>query len=89
MQAAQASTLELAAPEHLGLDSRTNFRQDAVGLLDQLPERDRPAGHRPRAHPHVDSAGLGALMLIQRRARSVGRWSCSAVPTTSSGSCSC
>ena len=45
MQATQPAVLELAAPEHLALESRTIFRQSAV-----------------------DSAGLGALMLIQRKA---------------------
>src|SRR6266571_1269743 len=43
----------LAAPEALNLDTRTTFRRAAIEL----------SGTRA-----VDSAGLGALMLIQRKA---------------------
>jgi anti-anti-sigma factor len=60
----------LAAPERLDLDSRTAFRRAAGEVLDQLAEQS--GGGRlvidlsgTRA---VDSAGLGALMLIQRKA---------------------
>jgi anti-anti-sigma factor len=68
MQDTQTSTLEMAAPEHLGLESRTPFRQSAVGLLDQLPERTGRLVIDLRGTRTVDSAGLGALMLIQRKA---------------------
>jgi anti-anti-sigma factor len=68
MQSTQAGTLELAAPDHLGLESRTLFRQSAVGLLDQLPERTGRLVIDLRRTRTVDSAGLGALMLIQRKA---------------------
>jgi anti-anti-sigma factor len=68
MVTTQATSLELAAPEHLGLDSRTTFRQSAVGLLDQLPERTGRLVIDLRGTRTVDSAGLGALMLIQRKA---------------------
>ncbi len=68
MQATQSSTLEVAAPSHLGLESRTIFRQNAVDLLDQLPERSGRLVIDLRGTRTVDSAGLGALMLIQRRA---------------------
>jgi anti-anti-sigma regulatory factor len=68
MQSTQGSTLELAAPEHLGLESRTTFRQHAVALLDQLPERSGRLVIDLRGTRTVDSAGLGALMLIQRKA---------------------
>jgi anti-anti-sigma regulatory factor len=68
MQTTQSSTLELAAPEHLGLDSRTLFRQSAIGLLEQLPERTGRLIINLRGTRTVDSAGLGALMLIQRKA---------------------
>ncbi len=68
MQATQSSSVELAAPEHLGLDSRTSFRQSAVELLEQLPERSGRLVIDLRGTRTVDSAGLGALMLIQRRA---------------------
>jgi anti-anti-sigma factor len=68
MQTTQEHVHELAAPEHLGLDTRTAFRQSAVGLLDQLPERLGRLVVDLRGTRTVDSAGLGALMLVQRRA---------------------
>ena len=68
MQSTQVSTLEVAAPEHLGLETRTDFRQQAVGMLDQLPERSGRLVIDLRGTRTVDSAGLGALMLIQRKA---------------------
>ena len=68
MQATHPAVLELSAPEHLGLESRTIFRQHAVGLLDHLPELTRRLFIVLRGPPTVDSAGLGALMLIQRKA---------------------
>jgi anti-anti-sigma regulatory factor len=58
----------IAAPEHLGLDSRNEFRKAAVLLLEQLPEGDGRLVIDLGATRKVDSAGLGALMLIQRRA---------------------
>lgn len=68
MQSTQSFTLELEAPEHLGLETRTQFRQRAVGLLEQLPERTGRLVIDLRGTRTVDSAGLGALMLIQRKA---------------------
>jgi anti-anti-sigma factor len=68
MQATQPAVLELSAPEHLGLESRTSFRQTAVGMLEQLPERTGRLVIDLRGTRTVDSAGLGALMLIQRKA---------------------
>ena len=58
----------LAAPEKLGLDSRTAFRRAASDLLDGLPEGSGRLVIDLASTRHVDSAGLGALMLIQRRA---------------------
>jgi anti-anti-sigma factor len=68
MQSTQANTLELSAPEHLGLESRTTFRQSAISMLEQLPERTGKLVVDLRGTRTVDSAGLGALMLIQRKA---------------------
>ncbi len=68
MQATDNVTLELQAPEHLGLDTRTQFRQGAVALLEQMPERLGRLVIDLRTTKSVDSAGLGALMLVQRRA---------------------
>jgi anti-anti-sigma factor len=58
----------LAAPDRLGLDSRTMFRRSAVELLEQLAEGAGRLVIDLSATRQVDSAGLGALMLIQRRA---------------------
>lgn len=68
MAATPLSTEHLAAPEHLGLQSRTDFRQQAVALLDRLPEGSGRLVIDLAATRQVDSAGLGALMLIQRKA---------------------
>jgi anti-anti-sigma factor len=58
----------LAAPQTLGLDTRTSFRREAVALLDQLPEGLGRLVIDLTVTQAIDSAGLGALMLIQRRA---------------------
>jgi len=58
----------LAAPATLGLESRTAFRRAAGELLDQLPEGAGRLVIDLSATRAVDSAGLGALMLIQRKA---------------------
>ena len=56
------------APETLGLESRSEFRQRAVALLEEMPEGlGRLVVDLSNTH-HVDSAGLGVLMLVQRRA---------------------
>ena len=69
METAPMSTTEhLVAPEHLGLQSRTDFRQQAVTLLDRLPQGEGRLVVDLSATRQVDSAGLGALMLIQRKA---------------------
>jgi anti-anti-sigma regulatory factor len=58
----------LAAPATLGLESRTAFRRAAGELLDQLPEGAGRLVIDLSATRAVDSAGLGALMLVQRKA---------------------
>lgn len=58
----------LAAPEELGLDSRTAFRRAAAELMEQLAEGQGRLVIDLSATRQVDSAGLGALMLIQRKA---------------------
>jgi ABC-type transporter Mla MlaB component len=58
----------LNAPETLGLETRGSFRQEAVAMLEELPEGlGRLVVDFDRTS-RVDSAGLGALMLVQRRA---------------------
>src|SRR6266446_3597291 len=58
----------LAAPEELGLDSRTAFRRAATELLEQLQEGAGRLIIDLAGTRQIDSAGLGALMLIQRKA---------------------
>lgn len=58
----------LAAPADLTLDFRTPFRRAAGDLLEALPEGSGRLIIDLAATRHVDSAGLGALMLVQRRA---------------------
>lgn len=59
---------ELIAPERLGLETRVEFRKAAVDLLETLPEGGGQLVINLKPTRHVDSAGLGVLMLIQRRA---------------------
>ena len=58
----------LAAPERLDLESRTAFRRAAGELLDALEEGAGRLVIDLSGTRGVDSAGLGALMLIQRKA---------------------
>lgn len=58
----------LSAPQALGLESRQTFRREAAALLDALPEGSGRLVIDLTDTQAVDSAGLGALMLIQRRA---------------------
>jgi anti-anti-sigma factor len=59
---------EVVAPESLGLETRAAFRQAAVQALESMPEGESLLVIDLSATRHVDSAGLGALMLVQRRA---------------------
>jgi anti-sigma B factor antagonist len=58
----------MEAPETLGLDSRVEIRKAAIKLLEEMPEGVGRLVIDLARTRHVDSAGLGALMLIQRRA---------------------
>lgn len=58
----------LAAPDHLSLDSRAAFRRAANDMLGELPEGAGRLVIDLSGTRQVDSAGLGALMLVQRRA---------------------
>jgi anti-sigma B factor antagonist len=58
----------MAAPESLGLDSRVEIRKTAIKLLEEMPEGVGRLVIDLSRTRQVDSAGLGALMLIQRRA---------------------
>ena len=58
----------LSAPDTLGLESRVEIRKAATQLLEDMPEGAGRLVIDLSRTRHVDSAGLGALMLIQRRA---------------------
>ncbi len=58
----------LTAPETLGLDTRVEIRKAAIRLLEEMAEGTGRLVIDLGPTRHVDSAGLGALMLIQRRA---------------------
>ena len=68
MQSPQLMERGLAAPETLGLDTRVEIRKTAFELLEQMPEGAGRLVIDFTRTRQVDSAGLGALMLIQRRA---------------------
>lgn len=68
MNSTHSRARELLAPESLGLDTRAEVLQSALRMLDDIPEgTGQLVINLARTH-QVDSAGLGALMLIQRRA---------------------
>jgi anti-anti-sigma regulatory factor len=58
----------LSAPDTLGLESRVEIRKAAIKLLEGMPEGTGRLVIDLGRTRQVDSAGLGALMLIQRRA---------------------
>jgi anti-sigma B factor antagonist len=58
----------MSAPETLGLDARVEIRKAGIRLLEEMPEGTGRLVIDLTRTRHVDSAGLGALMLIQRRA---------------------
>ena len=67
---AQADRVEKAivAPPHLGGDTRGEFRRAAVDLLDAMPEATGVLVVDLSATRLVDSAGLGALILVRQHA---------------------
>jgi anti-anti-sigma regulatory factor len=56
----------LSAPDTLGLETRVEVRKAAIQLLEDMPEGGGRLVLDLGRTRHVDSAGLGALMLIQR-----------------------
>ena len=68
MRSPQEVERGLAAPEYLGLESRIEIRQRAVQLLEEMPEGSGRLVIDLTGTNRIDSAGLGALMLIQRHA---------------------
>jgi anti-anti-sigma regulatory factor len=68
MQATHGLARTLTAPAALGLETRVEFRKAAFDVLEALPEGSGRLLIDLAPTRHVDSAGLGALMLVQRRA---------------------
>jgi anti-anti-sigma factor len=66
MRSPQELERGLAAPEILGLDTRVAIRQEAERLLEEMPDGSGRLVIDLTHTRTVDSAGLGALMLIQR-----------------------
>jgi anti-anti-sigma factor len=68
MRTPQEVARGLSAPDTLGLESRVAIRKAAFQLLEEMPEGTGRLVIDLGRTRHIDSAGLGALMLIQRRA---------------------
>jgi anti-sigma B factor antagonist len=68
MQSPQVVERTLTAPEVLGLETRVEIRQAAFRLLEEMPEGAGRLVVDLVGTRKVDSAGLGALVLIHRRA---------------------
>ena len=62
----------ITAPSELGLETRASFREAAVALLEGLSDGGT-LNIDLVSTKQVDSAGLSALMLIQRRAADRGQ----------------
>ena len=67
MSATQETARSITAPEALGLDTRLSFRESVTRALDAMPDGGVLTVDLSRT-TRVDSAGLSALMLIQRHA---------------------
>lgn len=68
MRSPQDVERALAAPETLGLETRVSIRKAAEQLLDEMQDGVGRLVIDLTYTRAVDSAGLGALMLIQRLA---------------------
>jgi anti-anti-sigma factor len=68
MRSPQDVERALAAPETLGLETRVSIRKAAEQLLDEMQDGVGRLVIDLTYTRAVDSAGLGALMLIQRMA---------------------
>jgi anti-anti-sigma regulatory factor len=68
MRSPQGLERGLTAPETLGLETRVEIRRAAAQLLEEMPEGSGRLVIDLGPTRQVDSAGLGALMLIQRQA---------------------
>ena len=67
MSATQVGVRNVIAPEVLGLDTRVQFRESVTRELDAMPDGGILTIDLAQTK-RVDSAGLSALMLIERHA---------------------
>jgi len=72
MSVSEGSARSITAPQELGLETRASFREAAMRELEELSEGGKLHADLS-ATKRVDSAGLSALMLIQRRAADRGQ----------------
>ncbi|HEV8149624.1 MAG TPA: STAS domain-containing protein [Gemmatimonadales bacterium] len=72
MSVTEDSARSITAPQELGLETRASFREAAIRELDELAHGGT-LNVDLSATTRVDSAGLSALMLIQRRAADRGQ----------------
>ena len=72
MSATQVTARNISAPAELGLDTRLAFREAASAELQGMPEGSTLVIDL-RHTAKVDSAGLSALMLLQRSAAERGQ----------------
>ena len=72
MSATQVTVRQVIAPEALGLDTRLEFRESVTRELDAMSEGGALTVDLSGTK-RVDSAGLSALMLIQRHASDKGQ----------------
>ncbi len=68
MTAPSATVHVVVAPEELSLDSRMAFRSRAIAEIDAMGVGSGRLVIDMRGTDTVDSAGLGTLILVQRRA---------------------
>ncbi|HEV8612624.1 MAG TPA: STAS domain-containing protein [Gemmatimonadales bacterium] len=72
MSVTEDSARTITAPQELGLETRASFREAAMRELAELSEGGK-LNVDLSATKRVDSAGLSALMLIQRHAADRGQ----------------
>jgi len=72
MSATQVTARNIVAPEALGLETRVEFRETVTRELDRMPDGGVLTVDLAQTK-RVDSAGLSALMLIQRHASDRGQ----------------
>ncbi|MHB1327008.1 MAG: STAS domain-containing protein [Gemmatimonadales bacterium] len=68
MPTTETNARVIKAPEILGLEVRAPFRDEAIALLGEMPANGGALLIDFAVTRRIDSAGLGALMLVQRKA---------------------